>query len=373
MRNGWRGRVSTTVPTTIGSIGVDGIVTDPRPGPRRGRAHRRAGLVAIGLLAAAGLLPAGVVAQQEITLTTPFPAVSVAPGSDVSFGILVGVAEAGRVDLEVDGVPADWTATMLGGGFVVDGVLGDPEEAVPVTLNVDVPVDATDGTSTVTVTGSGGDATASLELDIRVTATAAGDLTLTTENADLRGSADVSFTFTLNLNNDTPEALTFAAIAAGPDGWNVNATLAGQAQAASAVIEAGATQTIEVTADPGGRADAGTYPIGVRVTAGDYAVEQALSVEITGSFGLELSTPDDRLSASTSAGGSTSVSLDVANTGTAPLESVALGSSTPTGWTVTFDPEAVTALPPGQAVSTPTCGRRATARSPTGRCARCAR
>ena len=92
-------------------------------------------------------------AAAAITLTTPFPAIVVAPGSSPSFDVSITTANPGRVALSVGKVPTGWTAVMRGGGFTIDGVESPGGSAVTkVTLNVTVPADATAGAQLIDVT-----------------------------------------------------------------------------------------------------------------------------------------------------------------------------------------------------------------------------
>ncbi|MDI3269700.1 MAG: NEW3 domain-containing protein, partial [Bacillota bacterium] len=63
---------------------------------------------------------------------------------------------------------------------------------------------------------------------------------------------------------------------------------------------------------------------------------------------LNLKTPDDVLSTDIYAGGERRLTLQVENTGSAPLQRVRLSSQTPVGWSVTFDPDIIDALAPGE-------------------------
>ena len=60
--------------------------------------------------------------------------------------------------------------------------------------------------------------------------------------------------------------------ASGPAGWDVEATLTGETQAASTVVEAGATQNIGVDRQRPGRRAAGTYPITSKRSAGERTI-----------------------------------------------------------------------------------------------------
>lgn len=302
----------------------------------------------IGLGAALAAAPATFALNNPVTLTTPYPAIEVAPGADVELTVQVETQDPGRVDLSLVGVPADWTATLRGGGFLVNGVQSNGTDPTEVTLAVTVPETATEGEQRITLDAVSDDSTASLPIDIAVTPNAAGEVTLTTDFPELKGSTDASFSFTLTLRNDTPDDLTFGASASGPPGWTVDAKITSQAQAASTIVAAGSSTSIAVTAQAPQDAPADVYPITVQATSGDKTATADLSVEITGSYDLSLTTPDGRLSANASAGGTTDLSLVLRNGGTAEIADVTLSASTPTGWTVTFEPETVTVPAQGE-------------------------
>lgn len=280
-------------------------------------------------------------AANPVTLTTPYPAIEVAPGAKVALTLSVKTDGPGRVDLSVDNIPTGWTATIRGGGFLVNGIYSSGTDPTTVTLDVAVPEDASVGVRRITVEANSDGSTASLPVDLAVTPTAAGEVTLTTDFPELRGSADATFTFNLTFGNDTPDDLTVGAVASGPQGWTVNARLTSEEQAASTLVEAGSTTGIAVTAEAPLNVAAGVYQIGVDASAGDRSAHIDLSVEVTGRYALTLSTPDGRLSANASAGSQTDLSLLLTNSGTATVEGVTLAATAPTGWTVTFEPETV--------------------------------
>lgn len=308
-----------------------------------------------GLLAS--LAPAAS-AVGVLTLTTPYPAVTVSPDSRVSFDLSVDTDDPARVDLELTGVPASWTAALRGGGFVVDAVQADGSDPTEVRLDVDVPADAT-GTTRITVRATGNQATATLPLDITVEAQTGGEVTVEPDFPGLRGPSDDTFTFNLTLRNSREVDLTFTATGQGPAGWTVEATPTGQAQATSAIIKAGGTANIAVAVEPPANATADRYPITVLISVGSEQLQQELVVEITGSYGLTLSTQNELLSFRGPSGGPTEQTFTITNTGTAPLTNVKLSASKPTNWEVTFEPETTASIAAGaraevKAIITPT-------------------
>ena len=69
---------------------------------------------------------------------------------------------------------------------------------------------------------------------------------MTTNTPELTGASDKSFKFDLQLKNDTAQDVTVSANATGLTGWDIETTLTGATDAASTVVETGATQSISV-------------------------------------------------------------------------------------------------------------------------------
>ena len=326
--------------------------------PGRGQARavtalRRSLAGALGLMLATSLLaPAFALAADPLSITTPFPAVSVAPGSKVSFNLGVSTAEPLRVDLAVSGVPSGWTASLRGGGYVVTGVLVDGTAPQDVRLDVGVPADATPKTYRLTVTGTSGGLRTSLAIDITVSESAGGAVSMTTDFPSLKGPSSTTFRFNLTLRNDTAQDLTFSVNAQGPTGWTTVARPTSQSQAATFQVNAGDSAGITVEADPPNDAVAGAYPIQVTATSSAGTVGGALQVEITGQYSMVLTTPDGRLNANGQAGSVIARTLSILNSGTAPLTGVTLSETLPADWTVTYDPAGpIASIPAGQAVT----------------------
>jgi uncharacterized membrane protein len=289
-------------------------------------------------------------AQESVVVSTPYPGVAVEAGDSVGFDLLVTASSRERVALAVDALPDGWEAVLRGGGFTIDGVFAGPdEEAAPdVTLDVTVPQDAEQGVYDVAVVAEGASGSDRLVVSLRVAEAVAGAVSLTTDFPSLRGPADTDFSFDLTLQNDTPEELTFALDARGPEGWQMSARPSAEERAAAATVEGGDSARIAVEAIPPPDVTAGTYPLLVRATGGGRTVEAELEVEVTGTVAFELTTPDERLNVDVTAGRPREFVLIVANTGTSVLEQVELSASPPRDWEVEFAPAAVQGLPPGE-------------------------
>lgn len=303
------------------------------------------------VLATVPALAPAALAADALSLTTPFPAVSVSPGNRVSFNLSVKTSQTARVDLGLSGVPSSWTATLHGGGFVVSAVQTTGTTAEEVRLDIDVPADAT-GTTTITVTAKGNGATVTLPLDIKAEANASGEVKVDTDIDSQKGSSATTFTFNLNVLNQKDQDLSYSSTAGStPPGWTVNTTLTGSSQATSATVKAGGTSGVTVTVKAADDTDAGTYPVSIITTVGTEQFTTDLSVEITGSYSITLSTPDLNLAARGPSGSVTEETFTIANTGTAPVTNVTMSATPPGNWTVDFDPKTVDSIEAGQSVT----------------------
>lgn len=318
------------------------------------RGSRAALRRAIVLLAAAGIaasaLAPAALAADTLTITTPYPAVVVAPGAQVAFNVTIKTNTAQRVALTLSGAPDAWKPALHGGGFVVDAVQTNGTDDGTVRVDLSVPTDAT-GTTKMTLTGSTASTTAQLSLEVRVEANATGDLTLKSDFPSLKGPSTQTFNFNLTLSNGTAEDLTFSINAQGPTGWTVQANLTGQSQAASAVVKAGSTSGVTVSATPPSGAAAGTYPIHVVAAAGARTQSFDLGIEITGTYTLAISTPGGLLNGHGAAGSVSPLAMTLTNNGTAAITNIKLTGTGPGGWDLTFDQPTVATIAAGQTVT----------------------
>jgi uncharacterized membrane protein len=287
-------------------------------------------------------------AQQAVQISTPYPAVAVEAGESVTFEIQVTADSPQSVALDIAAQPDGWNTTLRGGGFVIDGVFAESDEPPSVQLEVEVPADAEEGTHEVVVVASGGGVESRLPLRLRIAEAVAGSVELQTEFPSLRGASDTTFTFDLELANNSPEEIAFQLEAAGPEGWTVEARPATEQQAATATVAGGQTAGVQVEVDPPDDTTAGTYPIQVRAAGGGQQATAELEVEITGNFAMTLTTPNEQLNADVTSGRSTQLPVVVRNDGTAPLVGVELSADPPAEWEVTFEPEIVEQIPPGE-------------------------
>jgi uncharacterized membrane protein len=294
--------------------------------------------------------PAVRVRPAALTMFTSYPSIVADPGEDAVFPLTVDSPDPERVDLALGEAPEGFEPTFRGGGAIVGSVYTGGDAPPELELSVSVPADAAPGDHHIVVTATASSGTTELPLDIIVADLSAGSVSLTSDFPNLRGASDATFSFDLDLANDTSQDVDFTLEGLGPEGWTVEVQPSTEAQAATVLVAAGDSERINATVSPPFQVDAGIYPILVRAVGGDREVETQLNVEVTGTFGMDLSTLDGRLNTSVSAGGSTQFPMVLANTGSAPLAGVALSATPPRDWDVTFEPEEVPAVEVGQSV-----------------------
>ncbi len=95
-------------------------------------------------------------------------------------------------------------------------------------------------------------------------------------------------------------------------------------------------------------AEAGEYPISVRVGSGDAKAESQLTVILTGTYKLEAGTPSGILSLEARKGKPANMSIYVKNTGSATNHDIKFLSVKPENWKVTFEPERIELLKPDE-------------------------
>jgi len=309
--------------------------------------------LALGVLAlVAGPAAPMVGAAGVLTISTPFPEVVAEPGSTATFKLTLSGDPAVTASLSADGVPSGWTSRFRGGGTVIDSVFVSnlsptASNAPDVQFSVDVPATAPAGTSKMTLHADGGDLKETLVVAVRVESAVAGSVTMAADFPQQKGTSASTFSFNLTLKNDTPSEATYTWNAQGPDGWTVSAKSASSATAASLQVAAGSTGALSVTVTPDPNAIAGDFPIIVTASGGGKTAEADMQVTITGSYALTVSTPDQVLSTSANAGTVKDFVIVASNTGTAPVTQVKATATTPTGWTVTFDPATADAIAAG--------------------------
>jgi uncharacterized membrane protein len=246
----------------------------------------------------------------------------------------------------MEGLPRGWTYLIKSGGWNIGRVAVLPGEKKSFSLQVQVPLKVNKGTYRFTVAAAG---LSELPLTVIVSQQGTFKTEFSTDQANMAGAANSTFTFNAKLRNSTDAAQAYALNAAAPPGWKASFK-ANYKQVSSVNIEPGHTQDITIELDPPDETPAGTYKIPVTASTGATSADLGLEVGITGSYALQLTTPTGLLSTSATAGDNKTLDLVVKNTGSAELKNISLVSAAPANWNVRFDPQKIDDLSAGQSV-----------------------
>ena len=295
-------------------------------------------------------------------LLADYPAVSVQPGTTANIPIKLqnyGVPPE-RFQLSVSGVPAGWTATLLGGGQPIAAAMPATDAGVSLELRLDVPANAGAGTQTLTINAEGQGNTVTLPIAVTLAQKLPAKLKVDTALPALRGTSKSSFEYQLTIKNDSGRNLTVSFTAQAPKNFETSFTEAyGSQELSSVAIEAGKSKDIKLKVRPPSTADAGTYPVSVTVSAEGATAKTDVSLEIIGQPRLSISGRDGLLSMRAEAGQQSTFPIIVSNTGSAPADEIELSGSAPSGWKLEFNPKTLAKIEPGkdaeaQALVTPT-------------------
>ncbi len=323
--------------------------------PVRKKCTRLAAIAAAaGCIAAAGAFPA--LADGGLELHTSYPGMSVKPGDSLSIPVTIDNQTGAGLDADVaiTAMPEGWDGYLQGGSYQVSRVyVPQGGEGSDVTLHLTVPDELEEGTYKAVVEASdvqSETAKDQLELTFQVTTDEAGNGSFTSEYPQQEGVSGTSFSFSTTLINNRLEPQNYSLSSNAPSGWNVTFTPSGESAAVAGIdVESGASQGITVAVVPPQQVEAGDYPISCSAVSASETLTADLTVTITGTYGLDLSTPDGRLSFDAHAGKESDVTLYITNTGNVDLENVSLNSTAPSGWTVTYNQEGniIDSLPAG--------------------------
>ncbi|MBW1713418.1 MAG: hypothetical protein JRJ59_09760 [Deltaproteobacteria bacterium] len=285
-------------------------------------------------------------------------------------GITVGPEDKVRVDLkvintgrsnetillEVTEKPEGWKAQIKGYGKVISGVFvaedddktltfsaepeGKDEKLKPGQYNFVVKAQTPDRVLTQTT---------SLQVTVVEKEKVDEAIKLTTSYPVLRGPSDAKFEFSLDVNNDSDKDSLFNLSATAPEGWEVSFKPAyEQKQISSLQIKANQSKSDGVQVTPPRKAEAGQYPIKVRVRSSAASSEVELKVVLTGTYKIKSGTPSGLLSVTTQTGKEANVSFYVRNEGSALQKEISFVSFKPENWKVEFKPEKLENLKAGE-------------------------
>lgn len=289
-------------------------------------------------------------AAEGFDFFTDNPGIHVTAGDSLSFNLhLAGGNAAGSdVSLSVASMPEGFTGFFKSGSYEVTKVhaSGDGEDTVA-TFQATVPTDLADGVYEI-VLHAASDAGFEDDLTIALTVSGleSGESNFHVEYPDQEGVSGTAFSYSTTIANNTLNTQNYNFSSNAPVGWTV-AFSSDSTQVSSLEVESGSSASVTITVTPPEKVEAGDYTIDCAATSAKEQLSTALNVKILGTYNMELSTPDGRLSFDAYANKESDVTLKLTNSGNIALENISLTASAPSGWDVAFDTSVIDSLDAG--------------------------
>jgi uncharacterized membrane protein len=310
------------------------------------------------------VLPSYIFAQEEkekkdlrpergIVVFTEYSGVTVPKGETVRMDLTL--ENKGRkdetIDVKISTIPKGWKAILKGGSYLVSGMFVSNGKLRSLALSLEPDKTVGPGTYDFQFDAQTEDgkfaSTHKLAVTVQERTPGMDDIQITTSYPVLRGQTDAKFEFSLEVLNKIETDRTFNLTAIGPEKWEINFKPSYETKQISSLrIKGGQSQNVAVEVSPPREAQAGEYPILVRISSGEKKAEAKLMVILTGIYKLDAGTPTGILSLEAVAGKTANFSLFVKNTGSAVNRNITFSSFKPENWDVTFKPEKIDALEP---------------------------
>lgn len=289
-------------------------------------------------------------AAEGFDFYTENPGIHVNAGDSVSFNLhLAGGGAAGSdVTLSIASMPEGFSGYFKSGSYEVSKVhaSGDGEDTIA-TFQTTVPKEAADGVYEIVLhAANAAGYEENLTIELTVSGLETGESNFFVEYPDQEGVSGTSFSYSTTIANNTLNAQNYNFSANAPAGWTV-AFSSNSTQVSSLEIESGSSASVTITVTPPEKVDAGDYQIECAATSAREQLSTALNVKILGTYGLDLSTTDGRLSFDAYGDKESNVTLKLTNSGNITLENISLIASAPAGWEVSFDTSVIDALEAG--------------------------
>jgi uncharacterized membrane protein len=303
-----------------------------------------------------GTMPVCAAGESGIDMSTDYPGITVKAGDTVSFSLdftsLDG--EGHDIALSAEDLPEEWSGYFKGGSSQVTKVHVAASEDQSVneglaSYSLTVPAEAEEGVYEIELKADAGSGeTDTLALEINVSAEEAGESNFSSEYPEQQGASGTVFSFDTTIVNNRSENQSYSLSAQTPEGWSVTFTPSGEsANVASLSVDAGSSQGLTVTVTPPENVEKGDYTIPCTAVSASDTLTEDLTVSITGTYDVELSTSDGRLSFDAYENKESSVTLTVTNNGNVDLTNLNLSSSAPTDWEVRFEESTIDTLEAG--------------------------
>ncbi len=295
--------------------------------------------------------------DRAISMAAEYPGVEVPLDENVSMDIIFH--NKGKRDenmsVRVVEIPDGWKAKIKSYRYTVTGIHVPGGEDKSLTFDAEPGKAVKSGEYRFRIEAQTEDGKFKMDQSILVIVSGAAETSdedrgvkLTTSYPVIRGPSDGTFEFSVDVDSKLDKDAIFDLFANGPKGWDINFKPAYESKYITSLrLKSNQNQSIAVEVKPALMADAGEYPINIRVSSGEAKGEVQLAVVLTGTYDLEVGTPSGLLSLDARQGKPANMSFYVKNTGSATNQGIKFLSFKPENWEVEFKPESIDIIEPG--------------------------
>lgn len=303
----------------------------------------------IFLLLFSFIKPTQTLAVEGVSLFTPYTGLSATPGETINYSVDVinDSSSIRNMSFSLEDLPKDWEYSLTADGREIKQLSVRPNSEESIALDITTPLEVKKADYRFTLVASGDGSKTRLPFVVTISEQGTSASELTSDQTNLQGHADSNFSYTVTLRNRTAEEQNYALSSQAEQGWGV-AFKSGGDSISSTSVEPNETANITVEVTPPENIKEGTYNIPIVAESGNTSASLELEAVITGSYDLELTTPDGNLSTDITAGRDKNIELLVKNTGTAKLTDISLEANTPPEWEAEFNKETIPELEPGK-------------------------
>lgn len=290
-------------------------------------------------------------ATNDIQMNTDYTYIGSKAGEKITYPITVSNSgSTGHyVDMAVTEIPEGWESTLKATSYVIKQIYVNPGESKNLSLSIDIPKTAKEGTYTIVTEAKDEEGTKTLRLKVDVSELSDGASSFTADYPDLTGTATTNFDFRVNMTNNHMTDVSYSLEANPPTGWTVTFTPAsGSDTVASVNVPSNTNQGVDVHVKAPEFTPEGTYEIPVIARSSEEVLDKTLTVTVQGSYDIAVSTPTGKLSDDITAGKEKMIKLTVTNKGGSDLKDVDLSSWAPTDWEVRFETPAIDVIKAGE-------------------------
>jgi len=291
---------------------------------------------------------------EGLSISTPYPSLNIenSDSNMIIFNLKVKNYDMTpeRVNLSVANLPKGWEYQFIGGGGLVNAVFAEPEASSEVQLWIIPDSEVQAGSYDFSVLAKGEQSSSyNLPLTVFLGQKLPERLQLKSELPSVEGTPDSTFSFSVNLQNNSAAETSINLNSEVPTGFSATFTQSYSTDKLSNItLDAGESKKLTVKVTPPQGVSEGTYPVKVIAATSTTSAQTEVTLNVKGQSNLTLSGDQGLLSFSAVAGKEKIVILILKNTGSADAKNIQLSASSPSNWKAEFTPKAVEEIAPGE-------------------------